>query len=158
MYISLLCKNITTFVEISFCLTALIVYQSRNVLLSNVGIKSCQKWTNHYCYLPQCSCFAFLFFLFLFWFPFFFFFFFVSLCLIWWGGTPLAYGGSQARSWSCRPTPRPQQRGIQALSATYTTAHNKTASLTHLARPGIKPKSSWIRVRFGPAEPGEELP
>ena len=49
---------------------------------------------------------------------------------------PAAYGGSQARgliggSYSCRPTPQPQQRGIQAKSVTYTTAHGNAGSLTH---------------------------
>ena len=48
---------------------------------------------------------------------------------------PAAYGGSQARgcNWSCsrRPTPQPQQCGIPAASATYTTAHSNTGSLTH---------------------------
>ena len=32
---------------------------------------------------------------------------------------------------SCQPTPEPQQCGIQAVSATYNTAHGKTGSLTH---------------------------
>ena len=35
------------------------------------------------------------------------------------------------RSCSCRPTPQPQQRQIQAVSATYTTAHGNAGSLTH---------------------------
>ena len=30
----------------------------------------------------------------------------------------------------------------------YTTAHGNAGSLTHWARPGIKPASSWILVRF----------
>ena len=33
-------------------------------------------------------------------------------------------------------------------SAAYTTAHGKAGSLTHWVRPGIKPMSSWILVRF----------
>ena len=37
---------------------------------------------------------------------------------------------------------------IQAASATYTTAHSNARSLTHWARPGIKPSSSWMPVRF----------
>ena len=47
----------------------------------------------------------------------------------------MAYGGSQARgsnrSYSRRPTPEPQQHHIRAESATYTTAHGNTGSLTH---------------------------
>ena len=49
---------------------------------------------------------------------------------------------------SCWPTPQPQQLGILAESATYTTAHSKAGSLTHQVRLGIKPKSSWILVGF----------
>ena len=40
---------------------------------------------------------------------------------------PAAYGGSQARgrigAIVARPRPQPQQRGIRAASATFTTAH-----------------------------------
>ena len=49
--------------------------------------------------------------------------------------TPPAYGGSQARGLigavACQPMPEPQQRGIQAASATYATAHGNAGSLTH---------------------------
>ena len=72
--------------------------------------------------------------------------------------TPAAYGGSQARGLiggSRRPTPQPQKSGIPAVSATYTTAHGNTRSLTHWSRPGIKPASSWMLVGF--AEPQGEL-
>ena len=51
-------------------------------------------------------------------------------------------------SCSCRPTPQPQQHEIQASSVIYTTVHSNARSLTHWARPGIKPESSWILVRF----------
>jgi len=54
----------------------------------------------------------------------------------------------QNRSCSCWPAPQPQQCGIQAASATYTTAHSNTGSLTHWARPGIEPATSWFLVRF----------
>ena len=38
----------------------------------------------------------------------------------------------EVKSELCRqPTPEPQQHGIPAMSATYTTAHGKTGSLTH---------------------------
>ena len=40
-----------------------------------------------------------------------------------------------------------------SASATYTTAHSNTISLTHWAGPGIEPTSSWMLVRFVSAEP-----
>ena len=65
---------------------------------------------------------------------------------------PVAYGGSQARgsnrSYSRRPTPEPQQHGIWAESATYTTAHGSAGSLTHWARPRIEPATAWFLVGF----------
>ena len=45
-------------------------------------------------------------------------------------------------------TPQPQQCEIWAVSAPYTTAHGNAGSLTHWARPGIKPVSSWVLVGF----------
>ena len=62
-------------------------------------------------------------------------------------------GSSQ--SYSHRPTPQPQQLGIWATSATYSTAHGNTRSLTHWARPRIRPESSWILVWFISTEPLE---
>ena len=44
--------------------------------------------------------------------------------------------------------PQPLQHQIQAMSATYTTAHGNAGSSTHWARPGIEPASSWILVWF----------
>ena len=48
---------------------------------------------------------------------------------------PMAYGGSQARGLigaaAAKPTPEPQQHGIQAATATYTTAHSNAGFLTH---------------------------
>ena len=61
------------------------------------------------------------------------------------------------QSFCCQPTPRPQQCQIGAASATYTTVHGNAQSLTHWARPGIEPKSSWILVRFVTAEPWWKL-
>ena len=52
------------------------------------------------------------------------------------------------RSCSCRPTPQPQQHGVWAATATYTTAHSNTGCLTHWVVPGIEPASSWILVGF----------
>ena len=43
----------------------------------------------------------------------------------------------------------PQQCRIQAVSATYTTAHGNTRSLAHWVRPGIEPASSGILGRIG---------
>ena len=65
---------------------------------------------------------------------------------------PAAYGSFQARGSNrgccCQPTPEPQHRGIQAESATYTTAHSNAGSLTHWARPGIKLATSWFLIGF----------
>ena len=52
------------------------------------------------------------------------------------------------RSCSHRPMPEPQQCGIRATSATYTTAHINAESLTHWARPGMEPGPSWFLVGF----------
>ena len=49
---------------------------------------------------------------------------------------------------SCWPTPQPQQCRIQNTSVTYTTAHGNAGSLTHWARPGIEPATSWFLVGF----------
>ena len=61
------------------------------------------------------------------------------------------------RSYSCWPTPQPQQRLIWAMSATYTTAHGNARSLTHWARLGVESTSSLILVRYFFAEPQWEL-
>ena len=56
----------------------------------------------------------------------------------------------QGSHWSCShwPMPQPKQCQIQAMSATCTTAHSNGGSLTHGAKPGIEPASSWILVIF----------
>ena len=61
-------------------------------------------------------------------------------------------------SYNCWPTPQPQQCEIQATFVTYTTVHGNTESLTHWARLGIEPASSWILVGLITAEPQRELP
>ena len=43
------------------------------------------------------------------------------------------------------------------MSAAYTTAHGNVRSLTHRARPGIEPATSWFLVRFVSAAPSQEL-
>ena len=78
---------------------------------------------------------------------FFFFFFFFGL----FRAVPEAYGSSQAKSnWncSCWLKPQPQQHGVWATPATYTTAHGNARSLTQWVRPGVRPTSSWILVGF----------
>ena len=52
----------------------------------------------------------------------------------------------------------PQQLGIRAASVTYTTAHGNAGSLTHGARPGIEPATSWFLVGFVSTAPQWELP
>ena len=78
--------------------------------------------------------------------------FFLVVVVLLFRAEPVAYGGSQARGWiravACRPTPQLQQHGMQALSATYTTAHGNAGSPTHWSRPGIESASSWMLVRF----------
>ena len=46
-------------------------------------------------------------------------------------------GEGANQSYSCQPTPQPQQRQIWTASATYSTAHSNAGSLTHWARPEI---------------------
>ena len=91
--------------------------------------------------------------------------------------SPAAFGGSQARgpigalaarlhcshsnsgSELCLwPTSQPQQRQIQVMSVTYTTAHGNARPLTHWAWPGIEPATSWLLVGFVSAAPRWELP
>ena len=57
-----------------------------------------------------------------------------------------------------RPTAHPQQRRIWATSATHTTAHGNAGSLTHWARPGIEPASSWMPVRSISIASRQKLP
>ena len=43
------------------------------------------------------------------------------------------------------------------MSAAYTTAHGNSGSLTHWARPGIEPETSWFLVGFVSTAPQREL-
>ena len=52
---------------------------------------------------------------------------------------------------------RPQTCHIPAASVAYATACSNTRSLTHWARPGIEPTTSWFLVRFASAAPQWEL-
>ena len=88
-------------------------------------------------------------------FSFLFFFVFVF------SGPPMAYGGSQARGWigdrAASLHLSSQQHGIQATSATYTTAQGNAGSLICWVRPGIESASSWILVRLVSTLPQQEL-
>ena len=53
--------------------------------------------------------------------------------------------------------PEPQQLRIRAVSAIYTTAHRNVGSSAHWVRPGIKPTTSWLLVRFISTAPLREL-
>ena len=57
-------------------------------------------------------------------------------------------GQGSNQSYSCHPTPQPQQCQIWAVSVTDARAHGNTGSLAHWARPRIEPASSWILVGF----------
>ena len=98
----------------------------------------------------------------------FFFFFFGSLrshflfCFVflgpqlWHMELPIWQGGLY-HSYSCHPTPQPQLSQIWATCANYITAHSNARSLAHWERPGIKPASSWILVKFVSTETRQEL-
>ena len=72
---------------------------------------------------------------------FFSFFFFLNL----FRASSMAYESSRARGW------------IGGAAASLHHSHSNTRSLTHGARPEIKPESSWILVRFITAELPWEL-
>ena len=61
------------------------------------------------------------------------------------------------QSYSCQPTPQPQQCQIWAMSVTYTTGHSNVGSLAHWVRPGIQPATSCFLGRFVSAAPQWEL-
>ena len=60
---------------------------------------------------------------------------------------PMAYGSSQAQGW-IGAVDTATATGIWASSATYTTAHGNTRSLTQWVGPGVEPTSPWILVGF----------
>ena len=73
------------------------------------------------------------------------------------------YGSSQAKGRiravaAALPHSHNNVGWIRATSATCNTAHSNTSSLIHLARPGIKPTSSWILVGFITAGPQQKFP
>ena len=77
----------------------------------------------------------------------------------------MAYGGPQAkgRIWATAAILHHSHSNVrselcqQCRIRAYTAAHGSDGSLTHWVRPGIKPASSWILVRFVSAEPWWEL-
>ena len=70
---------------------------------------------------------------------------------------PMVYGSSQARGWIGAAAAGHSHGRIQTASSTYTTTHSNAGSLTHWARPGIEPLSSWILVWFITAKPRWEF-
>ena len=84
---------------------------------------------------------------------------FLFFCLF--RATNAAYGISQARGWigalaAAYATATACQIGV--MSETYTAVHGNARSLIHWARPGIKPVSSSMLVRFITVESQQELP
>ena len=81
------------------------------------------------------------------WTAFFFFFFFLSFygCTC---GIRKFLGEGSIRSCGCQPIPQPWQHQIWGTSVTFAAACSNARSLTHWARPGIKPASSqtlcWV--------------
>ena len=71
---------------------------------------------------------------------------FIRLPLPW--GPPSSPISCMNQSCSCQPMPQQQQCGIPVTSATCTSAHGSTGSLTHWVGLGIEPKSSWMLVGF----------
>ena len=69
-----------------------------------------------------------------------FFFFFSFEGLTWGNGVSLAIGWTGATAGAYT---KPQQGQIRTASATYAAACSNPGSLTHWARPGIEPTSSW---------------
>ena len=68
-------------------------------------------------------------------------------------GRTAAYGSSQARGpIGVAAAGLHHSHRIWAASATHTTAHSNAGSLTHWARSGTEPASSWTQVRFATAE------
>ena len=61
---------------------------------------------------------------------------------------PVAYGGSQVRGRIGAAVSGLYHSHSNARCVTYTRSCSNTESLTHWARPRIKPASSWILVRF----------
>ena len=61
------------------------------------------------------------------------------------------------QSCCCWPTPQPQQLGIRATPAAYTTARGNARSFNHCVRTEIKPTYSWTPFGLITTEPQWEL-
>ena len=70
---------------------------------------------------------------------------FLFLFFFFFRAAPTVYGGSQA--WG----------QVRAAAASLCHSHSHARSLTHSARPGIEPESSWLLVGFVTAEPRRKL-
>ena len=81
---------------------------------------------------------------------------FLFLALLSLRATPTAYGSSQARGRIGAVATSLRQSHSNTRSEPYSSQQRRI--LTHWARPGIKPSSSWIVVRSVTTEPQWELP
>ena len=77
----------------------------------------------------------------------------IVLDFFFWGGELYLWHMEAPRlgvelGYSCWLTPQPQQRRFWTMSVNYTIAHGNARSLTHWARPGINPATSWLLVGF----------
>ena len=90
----------------------------------------------------------------------FIYFLFFNFCLF--RATPKAYEGSQARgpvgAVATGLHHSHSNEGSKLHLPAYTRVHGNARSLTHWARPGTEPTSSWMLVRFVSTEPQQELP
>ena len=74
--------------------------------------------------------------------------------------TPMAYGSSQGSNWNCICPSTPYHSNTGSKSHLRPTPQLTATpdSLTHWARPGVKPTSSWIPAGFVSAAPQQEFP
>ena len=81
-----------------------------------------------------------------------FLYFFFFLSFVFSRATPMAHGGSQPRGPIRTTAASLHHSHSNARSKPplrpYTTAHSSARSLTHWAKPGIKPETSWFLVGF----------
>ena len=85
--------------------------------------------------------------------------FFLFLCVFLWLHPLLIKVPRLGSNLSCSCWPMPQPHNARSKPRLWPTpqVHGNAGPLTHWARPGIKPVSSWILVRFISCEPGWEL-
>ena len=81
--------------------------------------------------------------------------FFLVFCLS--RARPVAHGGSQVRGLIRAVAACQWHSHNNTRYETYTTAHSNARILTHWARPGIEPATSWFLVGFVSAVPLPEL-